>query len=75
MNDAQVLMVGGLVSAIGGMLFLATWFVMAMFPSKVLLGGVEGLWLRCLIRVVYVGLFVIVLGVVNVIIKTSTLRK
>ena len=45
MNDAQVLMVGGLVSAIGGMLFLATWFVMAMFPSKVLLGGVEGLWL------------------------------
>jgi len=74
-NDAQVLMVGGLVSAIGGMLFLATWFVMAMFPSKVLLGGVEGLWLRCLIRVVYVGLFVIVLGVVNVIIKTSTLRK
>ncbi len=75
MNDFQVLMVGGLVAGIGSILFLVTWFVIAKFPAKVLLGGVEGLWLRCLIRVIYAGLFVIVLGVANVMIKTVALRK
>jgi hypothetical protein len=71
MNDLQVLITGGWIAGTGAALFVFTWFFMATFPSKILLGGVEGLWLRCLIRVVYAGLLVLILGVVNVMIKTA----
>ena len=74
MNDLQVLFVGGCIALVGGTLFLLTWFFMVKFPSKVLLGGVEGLWLRCLIRVVYAGLLVLILGVLNVMIKAVLLE-
>jgi hypothetical protein len=70
MNDLLMLKTGALISATGGGLFVLTWFVMAKFPSKVLLGGVEGLWLRCLIRVIYAGLIVLLLGVLNGLIRT-----
>ena len=61
---------GAWIARTGGALFILTWFVMAKFPSKVLLGGVEGLWLRCLIRVVYAGVLVLLLGVLNDMIRT-----
>jgi hypothetical protein len=70
MNDLQMLKTGAGIAGTGGTLFILTWFVMAKFPSKVLLGGVEGLWLRCLIRVVYAGLLVLLLGVLNEMIRT-----
>jgi hypothetical protein len=71
MTDVQLLSAGAWISGTGGVLFVLTWFFMAKFPSKVLLGGVEGLWLRCLLRVVYAGLLIIILGVLNVMIKTA----
>jgi hypothetical protein len=71
MNDLLMLKTGALISATGAVLFTLTWIVMAKFPSKVLLGGVEGLWLRCLIRVIYSGLIVLMLGVLNGLIRTA----
>jgi hypothetical protein len=71
MNDLLMLKTGALISATGAVLFVLTWIVMAKFPSKVLLGGVEGLWLRCLIRVIYSGLIVLMLGVLNGLIRTA----
>lgn len=71
MNDLQMLKTGAWIAATGGALFVLTWFIMARFPSKVLLGGVEGLWLRCLIRVVYAGLLVMILSVLNEMIRTA----
>lgn len=70
MNDLQILKTGAWIAGTGSALFILTWFVMAKFPSKVLLGGVEGLWLRCLIRVIYAGLLVLLLGVVNEMVRT-----
>jgi hypothetical protein len=71
MNDLLMLKTGAWISATGGALFVLTWIVVAKFPSKVLMGGVEGLWLRCLIRVVYAGLLVLILGVLNELIRTT----
>lgn len=71
MNDLLMLKTGALIPATGAVLFVLTWIVMAKFPSKVLLGGVEGLWLRCLIRVIYSGLIVLMLGVLNGLIRTA----
>jgi hypothetical protein len=71
MTELHVVRVGAVLAGTAGALFLLTWFVMARFPSKVLLGGVEALWLRCLVRAVYVGLLVIVLGVLNKLLETA----
>jgi hypothetical protein len=71
MTELQMVHTGAWIAGTGGVLFVLTWIVMASFPSRVLLGGVEGLWLRCLIRIVYVGLIVLVLSVLNELIKTA----
>jgi hypothetical protein len=42
--------------------YLLTWLTMALWPSRVLLGGVEALWLRFLLRTAYVGVTIILLG-------------
>jgi hypothetical protein len=71
MTDLQMLRAGSWIAGTGGVLFVLTWVVMAKYPSKVLLGGVEGLWLRCLIRVVYTGLAMLILSVLNEMVKTT----
>jgi hypothetical protein len=71
MTDLQILRAGAWIAGTGGGLFVLTWFVMARYPSKVLLGGVEGLWLRCLIRVVYTGLAILILSVLSEMVRTT----
>ncbi len=50
---------------IAGAAYLLTWLVMALWPSRVLLGGVEALWLRFLLRTAYVGVTIILLGALD----------
>lgn len=49
-------------------LYLATWFVITRWPSKVLLGGVESQWLKFLLRAAYVGLLIVLVGVVDAVV-------
>lgn len=49
-------------------MYLATWAVMVWKPSRVMLGGVETLWMRCLLRVIYLGLSLILLGALDLVV-------
>jgi hypothetical protein len=55
------------ISGVAAVLYLSTWTVMAWKPSRVLLGGVETLWMRCLIRAIYAGLCLVALGALDAI--------
>jgi hypothetical protein len=75
MDDNHVMGVGAAIAAIAALAFVATWVLIAKFPSKVLLGGLEGLWLRCLVRVIYIGLAIIVLAVLRDTLVTISLWR
>jgi hypothetical protein len=74
MYDYRMAALGVSISAVAALLFVITWILMAKYP-KILLGGVEGLWLRCLIRVVYAGLAIVILAVLNTMLGTILLRR
>ena len=60
---------------ISGGLYVLTWILMASWPSRVLLGGVESLWLRCLVRAAYVGIAIILLGALDLTFADQALRR
>ena len=50
---------------IAGVAYVLTWLTMALWPSRVLLGGVEALWLKFLLRTAYMGVTIILLGALD----------
>jgi hypothetical protein len=69
MNFVTLWRCGFWISGIAATFYLLTWIAMAWKPKRVLLGGVESLWLRCLVRSVYAGLLIVLLGAIDVIVN------
>jgi hypothetical protein len=70
MTEFAIVIVGILMSAGGLAAFLWTWQILLRHPERYLLGGVETIWLKCLTRIVYVGLVVVILGVMSAVLRT-----
>ncbi len=56
-------------------LYLLTWFVMARWRSGVLIGGVEALWLKFLIRAAYAGIAILFLGAMDAVVADLLLGR
>ena len=70
MTESAIVIVGILMSAGGMAAFLMTWQILLKHPERYLLGGVESIWLKCLTRIIYVGLVVVILGVISAVLRT-----
>jgi len=70
MTELSIVIVGILMSVVGMTAFLWTWKILLKHPERYLLGGVESIWLRCLTRIIYVGLVVVILGVSCAVLRT-----
>jgi len=70
MTESSIVLVG-ISMCVGGLaIFLATWQILLRHPERYLLGGVETIWLKCITRIVYVGLVVVILGVMSAVLRT-----
>lgn len=70
MTELSIMIVGIFMSAVGVAAFLWTWKMLLTHPERYLLGGVEGIWLKCLTRIIYSGLVVMILGVACAVLRT-----
>ena len=70
MTELSIVIVGILMSVAGMAAFLWTWRMLVMHPERYLFGGVESIWLKCLTRIIYVGVVVVILGVACAVLRT-----
>lgn len=70
MTETAIVVVGAIMIAGGLAVFLLTWRLLLKNPERYLLGGVETIWLKCLTRIVYAGLLVVIFGVIAAVVRT-----
>ncbi len=56
------MLVGSVITCISLVLYVTTWALLLWKKDRLLLGGVESLWLRCLVNLAYMGIAVVILG-------------
>ncbi len=55
---------GSAITCVALVLYVITWVLLLWKKDRLLLGGVESLWLRCLVNLAYMGIAVVMLGAI-----------